>query len=355
MTSDFIASMTKEANQNDITNFESAVKNIRVLLAPELEALENTIDTLTVSPSPVINSICEYILDGGKQIRPIISLLSAKALGYEGEQHVLFASMIELLHTATLLHDDVIDNSSLRRNKKTANMIWGNAASILTGDFLTIKMMEKLVTLRHEKTDPAHQERVISMFMGTATTLIEGEFIQLNSQENCKYSEKDYMMALYGKTAKLFEAAACCGAGVVNVEEELSDVYFDQFSKYGRDFGMAFQLMDDTLDLVGDADLIGKNLGDDLAEGKATMPLIYVINNGPPEDAAFIKKALKDKSSDHLEEVIHIIKQSSAIDYTLDKAREISEGAINALDFLDDSEYKQALLDLAAYSVIRSA
>jgi octaprenyl-diphosphate synthase len=289
----------------------------------------------------LINQIGHYIINnGGKRLRPLIVLLSAKACQYQGQDHHLMAAVIEFIHTSTLLHDDVVDESDTRRGNKTANEVWGNAASVLVGDFLYSRSFEMMV-------EPGLMR--IMQVMSEATNIIaEGEVLQLLNCRDADTNEQRYMEVIHRKTAKLFEAAAQMGP-VLCQKAELER----PFASYGRHLGAAFQLIDDVLDYTADAQELGKNIGDDLAEGKPTLPLIYAMQHGTNEQAEIIKRAIEYEGLTLLNQVTDIISQTGAIEFTRQKAQSEAQLAKQALNDIEDSDFKTALLSLADLAVNR--
>ncbi|CAN8141593.1 all-trans-octaprenyl-diphosphate synthase [uncultured Thiomicrorhabdus sp.] len=318
------------------------LQQIRELIADDIQAVDQLILNRLSSDVVLINQIGHYIINsGGKRLRPLLTLLSARACGYQGSDHLLMAAVIEFIHTSTLLHDDVVDESDTRRGNKTANEVWGNAASVLVGDFLYSRSFEMMV-------EPGILK--IMQVMSVATNVIaEGEVLQLLNVHDADTTEERYMEVIHRKTAKLFEAATQMGP-ILAQKPELEDA----FAAYGRHLGAAFQLVDDALDYTADAEELGKNIGDDLAEGKPTLPLIYIMQNGSDDEQALIRRAIENDGIKLIEEVSQIIKNSGAIDYTYDVAKREAKLAQQALAPLADSDLKQALASLADLAVNRS-
>lgn len=318
------------------------LNDIRQLILADITATDQLILDRLASDVLLINQIGHYIINnGGKRLRPLIVLLSARACDYQGEHHLTMAAVIEFIHTSTLLHDDVVDESDTRRGKKTANEVWGNAASVLVGDFLYSRSFEMMV-------EPG--ELRIMQVMSQATNVIaEGEVLQLLNCRDANTDEARYMEVIHRKTAKLFEAAAQMGP-VLTQQPELEPA----LCAYGRHLGAAFQLIDDVLDYTASADELGKNIGDDLAEGKPTLPLIYAMQQGSPEQAGLVKRAIETEGIALLKEVTEIIQQTGAIHFTQQKAQQEAELAKAALSELGDSDYKQALIALADLAVKRN-
>lgn len=318
-------------------------ESIKRLVLSETKAVDALIIDQLSSDVVLINQMGHYIVsNGGKRLRPMLLLLAAKALGNIDQNHILLAAVIEFIHTATLLHDDVVDESDLRRGKESANAVWGNAASVLVGDYLYSSAFEMMVR--------TNKMRVMEVLSKTTTLIAEGEVLQLLNCNNPETTEQKYLEVISRKTAILFSAATRL-AGIVSgvdatIEERLSD--------YGQHLGVAFQLIDDALDYKADKEQLGKNLGDDLAEGKPTLPLIYAIKNSAESDRNIIIEAIKNGNRDAFNEVFEIVKNTKAIDYTEQKANEEAEKAMQALAVLPDSEYKAALIALAEFSVQRT-
>lgn len=315
---------------------------IRALIENDIQSTDQLILDKLSSDVVLINQIGHYIINsGGKRLRPLLVLLSARACGYEGQQHQTMAAVIEFIHTSTLLHDDVVDESETRRGNKTANEVWGNAASVLVGDFLYSRSFEMMV-------EPGDM-RIMEIMSETTNVIAEGEVLQLLNCHDADTTAERYMEVIHRKTAKLFEAATLLGPVLAN-QTDLED----DFAAYGRHLGAAFQLIDDALDYMADAEELGKNLGDDLAEGKPTLPLIYVLENGNDAEKEIIRRAIEKEGIELLTEVTEIIQGSGAIDYTKDIAQQEAEKAKQALSSLADSAIKTALLSLADLAVQRS-
>ena len=291
----------------------------------------------------LVENIGHYIVEaGGKRLRPLLVLLSARSLGYTGKQHIDLATIIEFIHTATLLHDDVVDLSQLRRNRATANAKWGNAPSVLVGDFLYSRAFQMMVAIGNM--------RVMDIMSEATNVIAEGEVLQLVNAGDPNTTEERYLKVIHFKTAKLFEAAAQLGAVIAGDQ----DATIEAFRRYGYHLGMAFQLIDDMLDYSGSSSELGKNVGDDLAEGKPTLPLIYALKNGSAKDQELIRQAITNKDGSQLAQVVDAVKRSHALTDTRLKAEQERDLAIAALATLSDSTYKQALISLAQFSVSRS-
>ncbi len=327
------------SSQNPTIDF-NAIKQLSSLEAKAVDQL--IIDELR-SDVILINEIGRYIIsNGGKRLRPMLLLLAAKALGGVSDKHLILAAVIEFIHTATLLHDDVVDESELRRGNQTANAVWGNAASVLVGDYLYSSAFEMMV-----RTD---NMRVMGILSKTTTAIAEGEVLQLLNCNNPQTTEAKYLEVIARKTAILFSAATQLAAVISNASDEIETA----LASYGQHLGIAFQLIDDALDYQATAEELGKNLGDDLAEGKPTLPLIYAIEHGTSEEAGIIIDAIKNGRRDAFNAVYEIITRTKAIEYTTDRADEEAQRAIDALNVLPKSEYKEALILLAKFAVQRN-
>lgn len=294
------------------------------------------------SQVPLINQISEYIIhSGGKRLRPALVLMSGDLAGAVTAEHHSLAAIIEFIHTATLLHDDVVDASELRRGKSTANHVYGNPASVLVGDFLYSRAFQMMVKLQNM--------RIMEILADATNVISEGEVLQLLNARNIGVSEQDYLQVIHFKTAKLFEAATRLGA----VQCGASAAQEAGLATYGMHLGTAFQLIDDVLDLTGDSDKIGKTLGNDLAEGKVTLPMLYAIQHAPTEQADLVKQALLEGQVGQLERVLEILHAVHAFDYVRAVAQKEAQLACEALAVFADSPAKQAMLDLARFSVSR--
>lgn len=319
------------------------IDDIHSLVSEDMQQIDLIIFESFKSDVALVNQLAHYILNsGGKRIRPIIIVFAAKALGYLGTDHRSLAAIIEFIHTATLLHDDVIDASELRRGKQTANAVWGNDVSVLVGDFLYSRAFEMMVSLQNM--------RVMEIFARTTNTIAEGEVMQLMNSHDPTTTELQYHEVIYKKTAKLFEASAQLGAIIANADQ----IYEDTMKQYGLCLGVAFQLIDDVLDYNAKSEDIGKNIGDDLAEGKPTLPLIRAIQQGTTAQVALISEAIKQGGRDNVESVIKVIESTDAIEYTKKAAQDYANKAIAALEPLPNSAHKEALCSLASFAVSRA-
>jgi octaprenyl-diphosphate synthase len=312
-------------------------------VAQDFEHVNKLIIEQLSSDVSLVEKIAHYIVEsGGKRMRPLLVLLTSNAFGYEGSDRIKLATIIEFLHTATLLHDDVVDTSDLRRGKATANAKWGNAPSVLVGDFLYSRAFQMMVQIN---------SMPIMNILSDATNIIaEGEVFQLMNCKNPDVSEEDYMAVIKSKTAMLFQAASHSGAVLAGapVEQEKA------LSDYGLHLGLAFQLIDDVLDYTGSADDMGKNVGDDLAEGKSTLPLIYAMKHGSEDQSQLIRNAIRKGGLEDLSLIKEAVQTTGALDYTIQCAKDEAEKAKACLESLKKSPYKEALLALAGLAVDRN-
>lgn len=313
------------------------------VVATEFEQLNEVIVKQLHSDVGLVENIGHYIVDaGGKRLRPMLVLLFANALKYEGDDKIALATIIEFIHTATLLHDDVVDISSLRRGRETANAKWGNAPSVLVGDFLYSRAFQMMVAIR--------EMDIMDILSNTTNVIAEGEVQQLVNAKDPNVDEAGYTTVIHKKTAALFEAA--CESAVVlakgNQEQR------EAAQAYGYHLGLAFQLIDDALDYDGDTETLGKNVGDDLAEGKPTLPLIYTMANSDQETANMIRNAIHQGSIEKLEEIVAAVQASGGLDYVRKQALTHVDRAKSSLNAIPDSSFKDALMDLATFSVERS-
>jgi len=320
------------------------IKAIQALAQNDMKAINDLIYQQLHSDVALINQLGIYIVNsGGKRIRPMLTVLAAQALQYQGESHRDIAAIIEFIHTATLLHDDVVDESNMRRGKETANALFGNSASVLVGDFLytrSFQMMTKLGDMR------------IMDILSDATNIVaEGEVLQLMNCNDPSTTEESYMQVIYCKTAKLFEAATRLAAVIAKQDEKTQQAMAD----YGMYLGTAFQLVDDILDYTADAKEMGKNVGDDLAEGKPTLPLLYAMEHGNERQTALIRDAIENCTGmDNLAEIMQAMEETGSLRYTQQRAEIEADKAIKSLDFLAESEHKQALIALAHIAANRN-
>jgi octaprenyl-diphosphate synthase len=316
--------------------------NFKKLLAADMAAVDQVIRTRLHSEVVLVNQIGEYIIGGGgKRLRPALVVLSAQAFGYQGRQHHDLAAVVEFIHTATLLHDDVVDESELRRGKATASALFGNAASVLVGDFLYSRAFQMMVEVG--------EMRVMQILADATNLIAEGEVLQLLNCHDAGVDTANYMRVIHCKTAKLFEAAMRLGAilGQASATEQ------EAAAKYGMHLGTAFQLVDDVLDYSANEEQTGKHLGDDLAEGKPTLPLIYAMQHGSVAQAAVVRNAIEQGDVGKFGEVLEIIHATGALDHTRQIALRETESACAALAGLSDTRYKQCLLDLAQFAATR--
>lgn len=318
------------------------LSDITNLVAPSFQAVNQTILDSLASDVPEIPQIGEYLIQsGGKRIRPLLVLLSAKACGTVEQPAITMAAIIEFIHTATLLHDDVVDESSMRRGKLTANRVWDNASAVLVGDFLYSRAFEMMVALG---SMPA-----MGVLAETTNQIAEGEVMQLTHRFQPQIDEQRYLRVIYLKTAKLFEAASQLGAILTNQSAKT----IAAMKAYGRHVGMAFQLLDDLLDYQATDDAWGKNIGTDLAEGKATLPLIYAISQSPKKQATYLRDAIKTGKISELSLVQEAIETTGAVDYVMRVAQQEINQAISQLDALVESDAKTALEGLGYFALRR--
>lgn len=308
-----------------------------------MKAVNEVIRIRLHSDVPLVNQIAEYIISaGGKRIRPQLVLLIANAHCYQGRHHHELAAVVEFIHTATLLHDDVVDESSLRRGRQTANALFGNAASVLVGDFLYSRAFQMMVEVDNI--------RVMRILADATNVIAEGEVLQLLNMHDPDVTEERYLQVIRSKTAKLFEAAAQLGALIAGA----SDTDIEAAGEYGRSLGTAFQLIDDVLDYSGNATEIGKNVGDDLREGKATLPLIFLMQNGTPEQRELVRACIENGDEQHFNDILAAITTSGALDYTRREAEKSAHRASTAISSLADSPFKDSLLKLSMFAVNRN-
>ncbi len=313
------------------------------LISADMQAVDAAIRAQLHSDVPLVSQIADYIISaGGKRIRPALVLLMAKAWGYSGQAHYQLAAVIEFIHTATLLHDDVVDESDLRRGRKTANALFGNAASVLVGDFVYSRAFQMMVSVNNM--------RVMQILADATNVIAEGEVLQLMNMHDPDVTEERYLQVIRSKTAKLFEAGTELGSLLAGASE--ADIASS--AEYGRSLGTAFQLIDDVLDYSGNASDIGKNVGDDLREGKATLPLIYLMQHGSEKERALVRSCIETGDEAHFDEILAAITTSGALDYTRRQAELASERAKASLISLPASPCKDALMALADFAVDRN-
>jgi len=321
------------------------VKAIQALAQDDMTVVNDLIYQQLHSDVALINQLGIYIVNGGgKRMRPMLTVLAARALNYTGKDHCAIAAIIEFIHTATLLHDDVVDESNMRRGRETANALFGNGASVLVGDFLytrSFQMMTKLANMR------------IMDILSDATNIVaEGEVLQLMNCNDPDTTQESYLQVIYCKTAKLFEAATRLAA----VISEQDDLVEQAMADYGKYLGTAFQLVDDIMDYTADAKEMGKNVGDDLAEGKPTLPLLYAMKHGNEKQRQLIRDAIEHGTGmEHLNEILQAMEETGSLVYTQKQAEIEADKAINALKVLPESPYKQALENLAHIAANRTA
>lgn len=320
-----------------------SLQQLYPLIGEDMKAVDAVIRRRFCSDVALIRQVAEYIVaGGGKRLRPALLLMAAKTFGYQGEEHHELAAVVEFIHTATLLHDDVVDESDLRRGRDTANKMFGNAASVLVGDFLYSRAFQMMVQ--------TGRMRVMQVLADATNIIAEGEVLQLMNCHDPNVDEANYLQVIHHKTAKLFEAAAQLGAIVADAPPEMEE----GLSRYGMYLGTAFQLIDDVLDYSGDEADTGKHLGDDLAEGKPTLPLIYVMRHGTDDQAACVRHAIEGGGRDDFPAVLAAIRASNALEHTRSRAQEAANQAKAAISILPDSQYKKTLLELAVFAVERS-
>jgi octaprenyl-diphosphate synthase len=323
---------------------DKAFELVKNLIRADSKAVDELIRKNLRSDVMLISQVSEYIINsGGKRIRPLIALLAAKALNYSGKNHILTAAIIEFIHTATLLHDDVVDESKRRRGQDTANIIFGNQASVLIGDFLYSRAFQMMVKLDEMK--------VLRVLADTTNTIATGEVMQLINAHDPNIDENNYTEVIYRKTACLFEASGHAAAILADTDKTNRMAMIN----YGKHLGIAFQLIDDALDYSASSEVLGKNLGDDLAEGKPTLPIIYAIKNSSPTERKIIQTAIENGDLTKLAIIQEIIESTGAIKYTSMQAQEAAEKAIDASSILPDSKYKEALISIANFAVHRQA
>lgn len=313
------------------------------IVEDDFEAVNRLSLERLASNIPLVEEIGGYLIQaGGKRLRPLLVLLTARSLGYNGDLHLKLAAIIEFLHTAMLMHDDVVDNSKVRRGLASVNATWGNSASVLVGDFLHSRAFEMMVEIGNL--------RVMQILSRATNTITEGEVQQLTQIGNVRLGEQHYLDIIYRKTARLFEACSHAAATLAGKDEATCRALRD----YGGNLGMAFQLIDDTLDYVGDEATLGKNTGTDLTEGKMTLPLIHAIRESEPTQAELLRRVVLEPGKCDLGEVTEQVVKSGAIEYTLARADEKKQLAVNALERLPPTPYREAMYNLASFVVDRS-
>jgi octaprenyl-diphosphate synthase len=318
------------------------LSSIYSLVASDMQVVDTVIRSRLHSDVPLVKQVAEYIIaGGGKRIRPALLLLTSGATSYTGSERHELAAVVEFIHTATLLHDDVVDESSLRRGRKTANAQFGNAASVLVGDFLYSRAFQMMVGVG--------SMRVMQTLADATNVIAEGEVLQLMNCHNADVSVEDYLRVVRYKTAKLFEASARLGAILGDVSPEMEA----GLAGYGMHLGTAFQIVDDVLDYSGEEGEIGKHLGDDLAEGKPTLPLIHVIKTGSSVQSDVVRTALEEGGREYFQEIIQAVKATGALEAAMDVARAESEQAKRALAPLPHTNYRDALIELSDFAVAR--
>ncbi|MFM8758582.1 MAG: polyprenyl synthetase family protein [Methylophilaceae bacterium] len=319
-----------------------SLKQIQSSIAQDMRAVDEVIRSALYSDVVLIKQVAEYIINsGGKRLRPALVLMSAELFGPVQPAHHQLAAVVEFIHTATLLHDDVVDESSLRRGQATANSLFGNAASVLVGDFVYSRAFQMMVRVDNM--------RVMEILAEATNVIAEGEVLQLLNVHDADISEQDYLQVIHFKTAKLFEAATRLGAVICQANEADEKA----LSLYGMHLGTAFQLIDDVLDLTGDAQAIGKNLGDDIAEGKPTLPLLYAMRHGTKQQAELIRTAIEHGGEHNIQNVIDAVQQTDALKHVRELAQQEADLACQAIAHLADGPAKQRLIDLAEFSVER--
>lgn len=312
------------------------------LVAQDMAKVDEVIADRLSSGVPLVGQVAQYIISaGGKRLRPVILLLTSGALNYQDARKFSLAAVVEFIHTATLLHDDVVDESTLRRGRPTANENFGNPASVLVGDFLYSRAFQMMVD--------AGSMRIMQVLADATNVIAEGEVLQLMNMHDASLDEEAYLRVIRSKTAKLFEASSRLAAILANASPELEEAC----AEYGQALGTAFQVIDDVLDYEGNAAEMGKNLGDDLREGKATLPLILAMQRGTPAQKELVQKAIETGSVDQLSQVIAIVRETGALDGSRQAAMAEAHRAINAAQHLPDGDYKDALIALASQLLVR--
>jgi octaprenyl-diphosphate synthase len=318
------------------------LEQIRGLVTADFEAVDRVVKQRLHSQVALVDQVASYIIyAGGKRLRPLLVLLTARACGHSGERHIDAAAIIEFIHTATLLHDDVVDGSSLRRGRETANEVFGNATSVLVGDFLYSRAFQMMVAL--------NRMRVMQILADATNAIAEGEVLQLMNAHDPNTSEAQYIDVIRRKTARLFEAGAQISAVLSDASPEIEE----SLARYGRHIGTAFQLVDDALDYQADEASLGKHLGDDLAEGKPTLPLIYAMQHGSDGQRNMIRHAIENGGLDHLQEITRAVASLGGLAYTARLAQSEADQALAALASLPETAFKEGLSELAKFAVAR--
>ena len=318
------------------------LEQIQAIVANDLHAVEKEMHIAMKSDVSLIRDVSQHILQGGKRIRPLLSLLTGHLLGSTSQQQILLACILEFIHTATLLHDDVVDSSSMRRGQATANDVWGNEASVLVGDFLYSRAFQLLVDM--------NEHGLMTILSKTINIMAEGEVLQLMSRHDVSIDETVYFRIVNAKTAVLFQAACEMAATLAKADPHT----IQQAADFGKHIGLAFQLVDDALDYQGDVETLGKNIGDDLAEGKVTLPLIHALRHANAEEKQLLGHIIATGELVRLNEVQSIIERYKSVAYTLDLAKQHQQWAIQALQSLPNSAYKTALIQLSEFVLARS-
>ncbi len=319
-----------------------ALEAIRALVQPDLEAVDDAIRAGLKSIVPLVDQVAEHIIEGGgKRLRPLLVVLAGRACGAAGGAHIQAAAFIEFIHTATLLHDDVVDMSALRRGRDTANEVFGNQASVLVGDFVYSRAFQMMAAVR--------SERVIEIMSEATNVIAEGEVLQLMHARDPDTTEQRYLEVIHRKTAKLFQAGAEVAAVVSGVERTTQQA----LARFGKHLGTAYQLVDDVLDYQSDPETRGKNLGDDLAEGKPTLPLIHALRTGDAATAKLIRAAIKDGGREQLSAILHSIESTGGLQYTARLAQTETDQALAALSVLPDTPFRSGLAALARFAIER--
>lgn len=318
------------------------IDHLRASVSEDFQAVNALIIEKIQSEISLIDDLANHIVgSGGKRLRPLMVLLASHACNYKGKNHILLAAMVEFFHTATLLHDDVIDESTLRRGRETANEIWGSKASILVGDYLFTQYMQLMIKVGDLE--------IMQMLTDITLQIGCGEIQQLSNRHNTALTDEEYFQVIRAKTSLLFAVSSSLGAMISKSSKAVQNALYD----YGLHVGNAFQLIDDALDYCSDAQTIGKNIGDDLADGKATLPLLYALKHGTSEQQLKIRESLTKGTLQYLPEILETISSTNAIDYTRSIAAKEVDNAISALQILPNSVYKDALTDLARYAIKR--